>query len=191
MKRHIPNFLTLVRIALVPIFIWLSFICKAEHHILWATIVFIVACITDFFDGMLARRFEVITNFGKFMDPLADKILVISALFSIALEPIRFFSVYIVYIILFREILITLLRNLYAKKGVFIAADIWGKLKTILQMTGAIAALVYYSIISKWTGIYYDQIKSGFNIAFWIIAFITILSGIIFISKIKTGKNHE
>ncbi len=188
MKRHIPNFLTLIRIGLVPVFIWLSFICKFEHHLLWATIVYIVACITDFFDGMLARRFKVITNFGKFMDPLADKILVMSALFSIALEPIKFISIYIVYIILFREISITLLRNLYAKKGVFIAANIWGKLKTILQMTGTITALVYHSIISKWIGIYYDQIKNGFNIAFWIIAFITILSGIIFISKIKQVK---
>ena len=79
MKKHIPNLLTLFRIVLVPFFIWFAFFTKFSGHFIVATTIFIIASITDYYDGMLARRFKVVTNFGKLMDPLADKILVISA----------------------------------------------------------------------------------------------------------------
>jgi len=147
---------------------------------MWATIVFIVASITDYFDGMLARKFKVISNFGKIMDPLADKILVASALFALTFKPIDYISIYIVIVIILREIIITILRDYYARKKVFIAANIWGKLKTILQMAGIIFALVFYSM-KKFLHLESSQesfVVSFINIFFWGVALVTVLSGL-------------
>ncbi|MCD4818154.1 MAG: CDP-diacylglycerol--glycerol-3-phosphate 3-phosphatidyltransferase [Candidatus Cloacimonetes bacterium] len=180
MKKHIPNILTILRIILVPIFIYFVFLNDSSNHVLWATIVFIIASITDYFDGMLARKFKVISNFGKIMDPLADKILVASALFALAFKPIDFISIYIVIIIIFREIIITILRDYYARKKVFIAANIWGKLKTILQMVGIIFALIFYSM-KKFLHLESSQesfVVSSINIFFWGVALVTVLSGL-------------
>jgi CDP-diacylglycerol--glycerol-3-phosphate 3-phosphatidyltransferase len=176
MKKYIPNILTILRIALVPVFIYLIF---GKHHILGATIVFILASITDFFDGLLARRFNVITNFGKIMDPLADKILVISALLALSMPPIDYISLAVFFIIVSREIAVTVLRNYYAKKHVFIPANIWGKIKTTLQMIGIIASFLY-KILND--AIMIPQATDGkviifIQFFFWLIAIITILSG--------------
>ena len=76
MKKYIPNFLTLLRVILVPIFIWFVFFASIKYHLIWGLVIFIIASITDYYDGMLARRFKVISDFGKVMDPLADKILI-------------------------------------------------------------------------------------------------------------------
>jgi len=176
MKRKIPNSLTIFRIILVPIFIWLIFSNKITNNIIWATVVFIVACITDYFDGMLARRLKVISNFGKIMDPLADKILIISALIAISIK-MNYISIIVVIIIIIREIAVSILRNYYVKKDIYIAANIWGKLKTILQMVGIIAALIYRSFISILDKNENAIIISGFNIFFWLVAVVTILSG--------------
>ena len=180
MIKYIPNSLTILRMILVPLFIWLIFFTPFAHNILLATIVLILASITDYFDGMLARKFKVITNFGKIMDPLADKMLVISALIALALPPINYISIFVVFIILFREISVSILRNYNARKKIFIAANIWGKLKTVLQMLGVITALVYYSlsqIIKGWES-HQKCIILGIRVFFWIVVFITILSGL-------------
>ena len=179
MKKHIPNMLTIIRIILVPVFIWLIISSSVRNNILWATVVFILASITDYFDGMLARKFEIISNFGKIMDPLADKILVISALFGLSLE-LKYISIIVVIIIILREIAVSILRSVYAKKGIFIAANIWGKLKTVTQMTGIIIALIYGSF-DRTSGFLKHIEKSfllGINIYFWLVALITILSGL-------------
>ena len=180
MIKYIPNSLTILRMILVPLFIWLIFFAPFVSRVLPATIVLIFACITDYFDGMLARKFKVVTNFGKVMDPLADKMLVLSALLALALPPIRYISIFVVFIIFFREISVSILRNYYARKKIFIAANIWGKLKTVLQMVGVIAALVYYSlsqIIKGWNP-HQKCIVLGFRVFFWMVVFITILSGL-------------
>lgn len=180
MIKYIPNSLTILRMILVPLFIWLIFFAPFTSRVLLATIVLIIACITDYLDGMLARRFKVVTNFGKIMDPLADKMLVLSALLALALPLINYISIFVVFIILFREISVSILRNHYARKKIFIAANIWGKLKTVLQMLGVIAALVYYSlsqIIKGWNP-HQKCIVLGFKVFFWMVVFITILSGL-------------
>ncbi len=165
---------------LVPLFIWLIFFDPFANSVFMATVVLIFASITDYFDGMLARKFKVVTNFGKIMDPLADKMLVISALIALALPPINYISIFVVFIILFREISVSILRNYYARKKIFIAANIWGKIKTVLQMVGVITALVYYSlsqIIKGWNP-HQKCIILGFKVFFWVVVFITILSGL-------------
>ncbi len=177
MRKKIPNSLTIIRIILVPIFIWIIFSNKIPHNTFWATIVFIIASITDYLDGMLARRLKVISNFGKIMDPLADKILVVSALIAISVK-MNYISIIVVIIIIIREIAVSLLRNYYIKKNIYIAANIWGKLKTILQMVGIIAALVYHSFISIFGKSENTIIVSGFDIYFWLVAVVTILSGL-------------
>ena len=177
MKKRIPNLLTIIRIILVPIFIWFVFSNNIQNNIIWATIIFIIACITDYFDGMLARRMKVISNFGKIMDPLADKILVISALFAISLE-LHYTNIIVVIIIIVREVAVTILRNYYIKKNIYIAANIWGKLKTIMQMVGITAALIYYSFISILDKTESKIFISGFHIFFWLVAVVTILSGL-------------
>jgi CDP-diacylglycerol--glycerol-3-phosphate 3-phosphatidyltransferase len=189
MKKHIPNFLTILRILLAPLFIYLVF---GKNQILGATIVFILASITDFFDGLLARRFNVITNFGKLMDPLADKILVVSALFALSVKPIDFISLAVFIIIVSREIAVTVLRNYYAKKNIFIAANIWGKLKTTLQMIGIIGAFLYKSVFDmvEISSTLNTRIVVSIQLFFWLVAIVTILSGLnYFFVKNKTEQS--
>lgn len=139
--RNLPNLLTGLRVLLVPVFLWLIF----KNQVAWALLVFGVASFTDFLDGYLARKWQVISDFGKIADPLADKLLVLSALAALTwLEPYRLFVMIFVLIAL-RETLITILREVYKKKGVIIPADKLGKLKTVLQMTGIILALALWA----------------------------------------------
>ncbi len=176
MKKHAPNILTIFRVLLVPVFIWLIIV---NYQFYWAAAVFIIASITDYFDGLLARKFKVISNFGKIMDPLADKLLIISALFVLSLK-LDYIHISIVIIIIFREIIITILRSYYANKNIFIAANIWGKLKTILQLTGIIFCLLFTTAknyISFPENIE-NSINFGIQAFFWIVAIITILSGL-------------
>ena len=189
MKKYIPNSLTLFRVVLVPIFFWLIYYSNVQYNYLWATFVFIVASITDIFDGLLARRFGVVTNFGKIMDPLADKLLTLLALIALVSEPMKMMSIYVFYIILFREVMITLLRHFYTMKKIYIPANVWGKVKTTFQLTGIISALVYYSLLYPFIPEYHSKFQFGFNIFFWIVAIITILSGITYLSpKERKGK---
>jgi len=189
MKKYIPNSLTLLRVILVPIFFWLVYYSNMKYNYPLATFVFIVASITDIFDGLLARRFGVVTNFGKIMDPLADKLLTLLALIALISEPMKMMSVYVFYVILFREVVITLLRQYYVKKKIYIPANVWGKIKTTFQLTGIISALVYYSVIYPFIPEYHSKFQFGFNIFFWIVAVITILSGITYLSpKERKGK---
>ncbi len=185
MKKYIPNSLTIFRMFLVPVFFWLAILIHSENSLRWATVVFIIAGITDYFDGMLARKFNAITDFGKIMDPLADKLLVLIALFAITIQPLELINVYALYIIFFRELLVSLMRNYYIRRKIYIAANIWGKLKTVFQITGIIVALLYYSLLSQHLIAYQEKIRNGFQTLFWIIAVITFLSGISYIFDVR------
>ena len=137
-RMNLPNKLTLIRILLVPLFVlfmMLSF--PAARYI--ALVIFIVASLTDTADGFIARRYNLITNFGKFMDPLADKLLVCSAL--ICFVHTREIPAWIVIIIIAREFIISGFRLVAAESGVVIAASWWGKIKTIFQMVMVIFLL--------------------------------------------------
>jgi len=187
MKKHIPNILTMFRIILVPYFLWLTYIQPPENFSIWITVVFIIASITDYFDGMLARKFNVISNFGKIMDPLADKLLVISALFALY-SPLHFISLPVIIIIVIREILITILRDYYVRKQIYIAANNWGKIKTVFQMAGIVAVLLYSSFLEYYGLAANDTVKLIIHIYFWLTAAITVYSGMNYIIVKKEDK---
>ena len=182
-KSHIPNILTMFRILLVPIYLFCLYIIRDQLGAELALLVFILAGITDYFDGVLARKLKSITDFGKIIDPLADKIIVSVALISIALSPMNFISIYVVYIIIFREVLVTILRCWYQKKNIYVAANIWGKLKTTLQMIGIIMALTINAGLYRMPILndYKYNIIRGLQIFFWFVVVITIVSGITYL----------
>ena len=127
-----PNKLTMLRMVMIPFFVACMLIESIPHHFLWAFVIFLTASLTDMLDGYLARRDNLVTDFGKLMDPLADKLLVTSALICfVGLDVIP--SV-VAIIILSREFLVTSIRLVAAPKGRVIAADIFGKAKTVCQM---------------------------------------------------------
>ena len=135
---NLPNKLTILRICMIPIFVvfmmWESF----PYANIIAGIIFILACLTDCLDGYIARKYNLITTFGKFMDPLADKLLVCASLICfVAVEDIAM-PTWIVIIIISREFIISGFRLVAAEKGVVIAAGFWGKIKTVVQMVMSI-----------------------------------------------------
>lgn len=152
MNLNLPNKLTLTRIILVPI----VFLLMLELPWSWASgynafvnsvtgrvlvlILFCAASLTDFFDGKIARKYNLVTNFGKFMDPLADKLLVLAVF--LAFVPSGRLHAVLYFIILARELIITGLRQIAMEQGVVIAASMWGKWKTTFQMFAIIALMI-------------------------------------------------
>ena len=130
---NLPNKLTIFRVILIPFFVFFLLAPYfPEYGKYIATAIFIVASLTDMADGKIARKYNLVTNFGKFMDPLADKLLVCSALIClIALDRI---PAWIVIVIISREFIISGFRLIAADNGVVIAASYWGKFKTVSQM---------------------------------------------------------
>ena len=135
-----PNKLTMVRIMLIPFFVLFLLMPQLPHNYLFALLIFVVASVTDALDGHIARKNGLITNFGKFLDPLADKLLVTSAL--ICFVELGFASSVVVVLITAREFLVTSLRLVASDKGVVIAASPLGKMKTISQMIAIITILL-------------------------------------------------
>lgn len=130
---NLPNKLTMFRVILIPFFVFFLLVpdfMDGGKYI--ATVVFIIASLTDFFDGKIARKYGLVTNFGKFMDPLADKLLVSAAL--ICLVEMRQLAAWIVIVIISREFIISGFRLIAAEQKVVIAASYWGKFKTTFQM---------------------------------------------------------
>ena len=136
---NLANKLTMLRIILIPIFLFFIAI-KIKYGIYIATGVFIVAALTDTLDGYVARSRNQVTKFGKFMDPLADKLLVTAALIS--LVEMKQLPSWVVMIIIAREFAITGLRAVAASEGVIISASKWGKAKTVIQIIAIIAVLM-------------------------------------------------
>ena len=130
---NLPNKLTLFRVVLIPFFVFFLLAPYFEGYGNYiAVAIFIVASITDFLDGKIARKYNLVTNFGKFMDPLADKLLVCSAM--ICLIPSGKLAAEIVIIIIAREFIISGFRIVASDNGIVIAASYWGKFKTVFQM---------------------------------------------------------
>ena len=140
---NLPNKLTLMRVLLIPVFLVFFLIPGIPCHYLLAMIVFIAASVTDALDGYLARKHNLVTNFGKFMDPLADKVLVMTALACFVDN--QMIGVIPFLIIMMREFMVSGLRLVAANSGTVIAAGFWGKLKTAFTMVTIIAILVYLS----------------------------------------------
>lgn len=128
---NLPNKLTILRMIMIPFFLVFMYIDTGWAK--WVALgIFIAAALTDTLDGQIARKYNLVTNFGKFMDPLADKLLVCSAM--IALVEMARIPAWIVIIIIAREFIISGFRLIAAEKGTVIAAGMWGKVKTVVQM---------------------------------------------------------
>ena len=141
MSMNLPNKLTILRVILIPFFVFFMLAPYFEGYGNYiAVAIFIIASFTDFLDGYLARRDNLVTNFGKFMDPLADKLLVCAA-FICLVEKGQLAS-WIVIIIISREFIISGFRLIASDNGVVIAASYWGKFKTVFQMVMVILLIV-------------------------------------------------
>ena len=142
MPMNLPNKLTIVRIVLIPFFVFfmLTTVVPVPYTFWIAEVVFIIASLTDTADGMIARKYNLITNFGKFMDPLADKMLVSSAF--ICLVALGRIPAWIVIIIIGREFIISGFRLVASDNGIVIAASYWGKFKTTFQMLAIILLIL-------------------------------------------------
>lgn len=144
---NLANKLTIIRIFLVPIFLIFIAVRDIPYGTSLATLVFVIAALTDKLDGYIARSRNQITNFGKFMDPLADKLLVTAALIS--LVEFHIIPSWAAIIIIAREFAVTGLRTVAASDGVVIAASWWGKLKTVIQIIAIILLLLKFNMQSQ------------------------------------------
>ena len=162
---NLANKLTLLRVILVPVFLIFLIGKGIPYGSIIATLIFIIASLTDQLDGYIARSRNQITNFGKFMDPLADKLLVTAALVS--LSEMHLISGWIVVVIIAREFAVSGLRTLAASDGIIIAASWWGKLKTVTQMAAIITLLLKQDLIKDISDLYYlINISSNSNYYF-------------------------
>ena len=170
---NLANKITIIRVFLVPLFVIVLF-SNLEYATYFAGIIFIIASLTDSLDGYIARSQNLVTNFGKFIDPLADKILVSAALIS--LVDLGRIPAWVVVLIIAREFTITGFRTIAASEGVTIAASPLGKFKTITQLVAIIAILIGNFPFNR-IGFPFDQIM------LYISLFFTIISGIDYIYK--------
>lgn len=146
---NLPNKLTMFRVFLIPFFVFFMFVdITGEYDKYIAVTIFIIASLTDMIDGKIARKYNLITNFGKFMDPLADKLLVCAALICLIGDKLQ---AWIVIVIISRELIISGFRTVAADNGVVIAAGWWGKYKTAVQMVMIVVMII--NLDYKWYGI--------------------------------------
>ncbi|MBQ3817149.1 MAG: CDP-diacylglycerol--glycerol-3-phosphate 3-phosphatidyltransferase [Clostridia bacterium] len=181
-----PNKLTVGRMIATPFFM-AALMIEFPFHYTVAFIIFVMASLTDMIDGKMARKYNLITNFGKFLDPLADKMLTVSAFLGFIKLGIGWQVTWIAFIVIFREFLISSLRLVVVTSGgKVIAANIWGKLKTVVQMAGISLALFAYALISDF-GVTVIKNTSDIliSILFWISAVLCIISGIIYFAGCK------
>ncbi len=179
---NLPNKLTLARIVLVPVFMVLAQMSQygtgnfSSAWYLAAGIVFAVASFTDFLDGYLARKWNLVTDFGKFADPLADKLLTTVALLYMMRDGVC--SLWVVAIILAREFAVAGVRMVAASSNKVIAANMWGKVKTVLQM---VTVLFYYFATAFAGSTSIGLIFMITQVLCWAVAVVTLLSGGIYL----------
>ncbi|MBR6243033.1 MAG: CDP-diacylglycerol--glycerol-3-phosphate 3-phosphatidyltransferase [Ruminococcus sp.] len=182
---NLPNKLTLMRVFLIPFFLLFIYL-DIPFHFLIALVIFAAASITDALDGKIARKRNLVTNFGKFLDPLADKVLVIAALaVFVELKEVNMGAVPLI-IISAREFMVSGLRLLAANSGVVVAAGMWGKLKTAFTMVTIIAVLLWLSICGDMDINISSAIADAVNniaipVLVWISTALTIISGGIYL----------
>lgn len=169
---NLPNKLTLFRVILIPFFVLFMLVDITAYDKWIALAIFIAASLTDLLDGKIARKYNLVTNFGKFMDPLADKLLVCSAL--ICLVALAEIPAWIVIIIIAREFIISGFRLIASDNGVVIAASYWGKFKTTFQMVMICLMIADIEAISLIT-----------TIIMWIALILTVVSLVDYLVKNK------
>lgn len=172
---NLPNKLTIFRVILIPFFVFFLLAPYfPEYGKYIATAIFIIASLTDLADGKIARKYNLVTNFGKFMDPLADKLLVCSAM--ICLVETKKLAAWIVIIIIAREFIISGFRLVASDNGVVIAASYWGKFKTTFQM------LMIIALILDFDNYYFGILE---NILIYVALILTVVSLLDYIIKNK------
>ena len=187
MKMNLPNKLTLLRVILVPFFVFFALADFVPHHNLIAGLIFGAASYTDHLDGKIARRDNLITNFGKLMDPLADKIMVMAAL--ICFVACGFTNVWFVLLIMVREFAVTSIRMIAVENGKVIPANNWGKAKTVSQIVAiCVVFAAQYVLELHALGVFtlpnlpvWETVLNGFG--FVCMAFATlmaVISGVIY-----------
>ena len=188
---NLPNKLTLMRILLVPVFLVCLYVAF-PHHFLAALIVFVLASITDALDGHIARSRNLITTFGKFADPLADKILVLAAFAAMADLSARMeltmgaacslhVNGVVVTIIAAREFMVSGLRLVTAEKGIVVAAGIWGKLKTAFTMVTQVVILLWLTFMEFDIFSGSAVISWSIFVLVWISVALTVISGAVYL----------
>ena len=177
---NLPNLLTLGRIVMSVIFV-VALSITWQHKYGAAFVLFLVASLTDFLDGYLARKHNLVTDFGKLMDPLADKILVSAAMVLLAVE--RMLPAWFVILILFREFLVTGVRMLALAKQSVISADFWGKLKTVVQIVLVCMILLPEGLLEFGWPVLHEWLPWTWarHLAFGLTLVSTILSGALYL----------
>ena len=180
---NLPNKLTLLRFVLVPVFMVFMYLDNPYSYLI-GLIVFAVASFTDFLDGSIARKYNMVTDFGKFMDPLADKLLTTVALIYLFLNGMC--HEIIICIVLAREFAVSGIRLIAAanpKGSKVIAAGMMGKMKTVLQMFASIFGLLAMALLSMGAigAGTYSTMALVTNVAMWIMAVLTVVSGMQYI----------
>ena len=172
---NLPNKLTVLRVCMIPFFVVMLLLNGGENQTYRyiAAAIFIVASLTDMLDGKIARKYNLVTNFGKFMDPLADKLLVCSAL--ICLVDLKQLPAWMVIVIISREFIISGFRLVASDNGIVIAASYWGKFKTTFQMISVILLIIRIPALTVLT-----------QICVWIALALTVISLVDYIAK-----NHK
>lgn len=169
---NLPNKLTVLRICMIPFFVAVLLYENGADQMMRmiANVIFITASLTDLLDGKIARKYGLVTNFGKFMDPLADKLLVCSAL--ICLIQLGQLPAWVVIVIISREFIISGFRLVAADNGIVIAASYWGKFKTVFQMTAVVLLIFNFPALSVVT-----------DAVLWIAVILTIVSLVDYVAK--------
>ena len=171
---NLPNKLTILRVILIPFFVVFMLFDITGAADKWiALVIFCVASLTDMLDGKIARKYNLVTNFGKFMDPLADKLLVCSAM--ICLVDLKLIPVWVVLIIIAREFIISGFRLVASDNGIVIAASYWGKFKTVSQMALIIVLIMDLGGVWNVVG----------TVLTWVALLLTVVSLIDYIAKNK------
>ena len=184
---NLPNKLTIARVIAVPFYVAFMLISAIHFNYLWALALFGAASITDMVDGKIARRNNLVTDLGKFLDPLADKVLVSAAL--ICMVELGWTASYLVIIIICREFIVSALRLAAASSNdhTVIAAGIWGKLKTAFTMIAICAITVIHIITDNFEFTFLDAFPMDLvsDILMWISTVLTVISGVVYIVSYK------
>lgn len=172
---NLPNKLTIARMCMVPLFM-IALMFNTDSSRILATVIFALASLTDMLDGQIARKYNMVTNFGKLMDPLADKVLTAAAM--ICLVELGDLAAWIAVLIIFREYLITGLRSVAASENIVVAANIWGKVKTVCQMFALMFLMLKPQVVAL----------CGVNIGLWLMyaaVILTVYSGLDYVLKLN------
>jgi CDP-diacylglycerol---glycerol-3-phosphate 3-phosphatidyltransferase len=171
---NLPNTITLLRLSIVP-FLFVLLADPGEFWSLVLAVLFVIASVTDFLDGYFARKYQMITTMGKFLDPIADKIIVNTAM--ILMIPIGRIPAWIVAVTIIRDLIVDVIRSIASSEGIFIQASILGKQKTVTQLIAVTALMIHYSIF----GVNAHVVGT---VILYVALFLTVYSGVDYFIKL-------